>query len=373
MRNTIAILSFALVLAGCVSHKRIEQPPQAVQAQRVEAVPPASAGGLRFSAHVSPDSEVALAFRVPGYVVAMKQVRGQSGRMRDLAEGDRVTGGDLLVRIRKAEYQHKVQQSSSQVEAAKAAALKAQLDYGRASRLYGTQSITKPEFDSAQAQYDSTQAELRAAQAQTSEAEISLSDTSLVAPFGGYIVKKSVEMGSFVGAGTAAFSVANTDQVKIVVGVPDTVIRSVKLGQPVEVFVDAFPNRTFNARISRIATAADPTTRNFEVEIKIPNSEHLLEVGMIGSLRLKEADETKQQPSFLVPLSAIVQSSDAGGYGVFLLAKSNAGDIARLRPVEVGAVEGSEIRISDGLAAGDTVITTGATLLKDGQRVVVLK
>lgn len=372
MRNIIAILSFPLVLAGCVSHKRMEQPPQAVEAQRVEAVAPTNAGGLRFSAHVLPDSEVALAFRVPGYVVAMKQVRGQSGRMRDLAEGDRVTRGDLLVRIRRAEYQHKVQQSSSQVEAAKAAALKAQLDYSRASRLYATQSITKPDFDSAQAQYDSTQAELRAAQAQTSEAEISLSDTSLVAPFGGYIVKKSVEMGSFVGAGTAAFSVANTDQVKIVVGVPDTVIRSVKLGQPVEVFVDAF-HRTFHARITRIATAADPATRNFEVEIKIPNSKHLLEVGMIASLRLKEANETKQQPYILVPLSAIVQSSDAGGYGVFLLARSNAGDVARLRPVEVGAVEGSEIRISDGLAAGDMVITTGATLLKDGQRVQVLK
>jgi RND family efflux transporter MFP subunit len=373
MTNRIAILSFALMLAGCVSHKRIEQPPQAVQAHRIEAVAPANAGGVRFSAHVSPDSEVALAFRVPGYVVAMKQVRGQSGRMRDLAEGDRVSRGDLLVRIRKAEYREKVQQSASQVEAAKAAALKAQLDYGRASRLYASQSLTKPDFDSAQAQYNSTQAELRAAQAQTSEAEISLNDTSLIAPFGGYIVKKSVERGSFVGSGTAAFSIANTDQVKIVVGVPDTVVRSVKLGQPVQVFVDAFPHRIFNGRITRMATAADPTTRNFEVEIKIPNRRHLLAVGMIASLRLKDEGETKQQASFLIPLSAIVQSSDAGGYGVFLLAKSNTGDIARLRPVQIGAVEGSEIRVSDGLAAGDTVITTGATLLKDGQRVEVLR
>lgn len=372
MRTTIAILSFAL-MAGCVSHKQIEQPPQAVQAQRIEAVPAANVGGLRFSAHVSPDSEVALAFRVPGYVVAMKQVRGQSGRMRDLAEGDRVNRGESLVRIREAEYQDKVRQASSQVDAAEAAALKAKLDYERASRLYASQSITKPDFDSAQAKFDSSQAELRAAKAQTSETQVALRDTSLGAPFGGYIVKKSVELGSFVGSGTAAFSVANTDQVKIVVGVPDTVIRSLKLGQPVEVFVDAYPNRIFNARISRMATAADPTTRNFEVEIAIPNREHLLEVGMIGSLRLADGDKAKPQPSFLVPLSAIVQSSDAGGYGVFLLAKSNAGDIARLRPVEVGAVEGSEIRISSGLAAGDTVITTGATLLKDGQRVEVLK
>ena len=72
-------------------------------------------------------------------------------------------------------------------------------------------------------------------------------------------------------------------------GVPDTIVRTIKLGQPVEVGIDAFPTRTFHARISRMAAAADTNTRNFDVEVAIPNRDHLLKAGMIGSLQLATA------------------------------------------------------------------------------------
>ena len=81
--------------------------------------------------------------------------------MRDVAEGDRVSRGAVLVRIRSAEYQDKVRQASSQAAAAEAVAQKAKLDFDRATRLYDSQSITKPDFDAARAQYDATQAELK--------------------------------------------------------------------------------------------------------------------------------------------------------------------------------------------------------------------
>ena len=74
---------------------------------------------------------------------------------------------------------------------------------------------------------------------------------------------------------------------------PDTVVRSVRLGQPVEVGIDAFPTRTFHARISRMSSAADTITRNFEVEVAIPNHDHLLKAGMIGSLQFANADGGK--------------------------------------------------------------------------------
>jgi multidrug efflux pump subunit AcrA (membrane-fusion protein) len=95
----------------------------------------ASADGLRFSAVVTPDSEVPLAFRIPGYVISLKQVRGQDGRMRDLAEGDRVSRGAMLVRIRSSEYEDKVHEASSQAAAAEAVAVKAKLDFDRATHL----------------------------------------------------------------------------------------------------------------------------------------------------------------------------------------------------------------------------------------------
>ena len=372
MKTIIAILISMLTIAGCSSRVRIEQPPQAVQAQRIDSQSSTTAGGLRFSAVVTPDSQVPLAFRIPGYVISLKQVRGQGGGMRDIAEGDPVSQGAVLAQIRSTEYQDKVHQTDFQTKAEEAAAEKAKLDFERASRLFASDSITKPEFDAARAQYDSTQAKVRAAQAQTAEAQVSLRDTSLVAPFSGDIVKKSLELGSFVGPGVPAFALANTDTVKIIIGVPDTVVRSIRLGQQVEVAIDAFPTRTFHARISRISSAADTVTRNFDVEVAIPNHDHLLKAGMIGSLQLAGGDSQTSTPSVVVPLSAVVQAAD-GKYGVFVVSQSNNAEVARLRSIEIGPVNGTDITVANGLNNGDQIIIAGANLLKDGQRVEVLK
>lgn len=372
MKKTLTVLFLAPVLAGCHSSKAIQQAPQAVQTQRMQSDAASNGGGLRFSAVVTPDAQVPLSFRIPGYVIALKQVRGPDGRMRDISEGDRVSNGAILVRIRANEYQDKVRQASSQAAAAEAVAQKAKLDFDRATRLYGTQSLTKPEFDAARAQYDASQSELQAARALTSETEIALRDTSVAAPFDADIVKKSVELGSFVGPGVPVFVLAKTDIAKLVIGVPDTAVQSIRLGQPVDVVVDAYANRTFQARISRIASAADPATRNFEVEIAIPNRERVLKVGMIGSVQLTVKEGQELQATMKVPLSAIVQAKD-GSYGVFVVSGSKGGEIAQLRTVEIGPVIGTEITVLKGLSAGDEVITSGANLLKDGQRVEVVK
>ena len=114
--------------------------------------------------------------------------------MRDVAEGDKVSRGAMLVRIRSSEYEDKVHQASSQAAAAEAVFQKAKLDFDRATHLYDSQSLTKPDFDSARAQYDASQEQLKSARALTSEAEIALRDTSLIAPFDGDIVKKAVEL-----------------------------------------------------------------------------------------------------------------------------------------------------------------------------------
>ncbi len=372
VRKTIAIFSLLLVSVGCSPKKPLNQPPQGVQAQAIDKEAGSNADGLRFSAVVMPDSEVPLAFRIPGYVTSLKQVRGQDGRMRDIAEGDRVNRGVVLVHIRSSEYEDKVRQASSQAAAADAVANKAKLDFDRATHLYDSQSLTKPDFDAARAQYDASQEQLKSVRALTSEAEIALRDTSLVAPFDGDIVKKTVELGGFVGPGVPTLALARTDTVKIIVGVPDTVVRSVKVGQPVDVSIDAFPTRTFHARVSRMSSAADAVTRNFDIEVAIPNRDHLLKVGMIGSLQFANVDGGSQTSALQVPLSAIVQAKN-GKYGVFTVSESSGVAVAQLHTVEIGAVTGTRIRVLNGLQPGDRIITTGANLLKDGQRVEVLQ
>lgn len=372
VRKTSLLLTLALALAGCGSKKPIEQAPQAVQTKRISSDPTAANGVQRFSAVVEPDARVPVSFRIPGYVIAIKQTRGEGGALRDLAEGDRVKAGTVLVRIRSAEYEDKVHQAASQAAGAEAVALKAKLDYERATRLFASQSLTRADFDGAQAQYDSTRSQVTAARALTSEAEVALRDTSVVAPFDGEIVEKAVEFGAFVGPGSPVFAVARTDLVKIVIGVPDTALPSVTLGEPVDVSVDAYADRTFQARISRMATAADPRTGNFEVEVAIPNRDHALKTGMIGSLELAAGKGTTPQASLRVPLSAVVQAGKAG-YGVYVVTGAKGEETARLRPVEIGPVIGTDITVVRGLQNDDEVITSGANLLKDAQRVEIVK
>ncbi len=372
MSKTRTFVGLLLVTAGCGGSRPLPQAPQAVQTQRMRADLAANGGKLRFSALVEPDARVPVSFRIPGYVTALKQTPGEGGRMRDLAEGDRVSGGTVLVRIRSAEYEDKVRQAASQAGAVEAVAQKAQLDFDRATRLFASQSLTKADLDGAQAQYDATQSQLRAARALTSEAQIALRDTSVVAPFDGEIVGKSVELGAFVGPGAPVFVVARTNPVKIVIGMPDTTLPSVTLGERVDVSVDAYRDRTFQARISRIASAADPRTGNFAVEVAIPNPDHALKAGMIGSLELAAEKGAGPPSSFRVPISAIVQAG-ASGYGVYVVTGAKDGETAKLRPIEIGPVNGTDISVVRGLRDADEVITGGATLLKDGQRVEIVK
>ena len=160
---------------------------------------------------------------------------------------------------------------------------------------------------------------------------------------------------------------------KIVIGVPDTALRAVKLGQPVDVTVDAFGDRTFQARISRIASAADPRTRNFEVEVAIPNRDRALKAGMIGSLQL--AGGRGCRAADLLPRSVVGRSSRRAK-GVTASTSCPRPRAGRPRRCVRSRSDRSSAPTSGscaGLADDDEVITSGANLLKDGQRVEIVQ
>jgi RND family efflux transporter MFP subunit len=161
-----------------------------------------------------------------------------------------------------------------------------------------------------------------------------------------------------------AFMLANTHQVKVMFGVPDMMIRSLKSGQSIDVMTESMPDRTFHATVARIAPAADPKTRNFDVELHIDNPANELKPGMVVSLEIARGGA----PALAVPLDAVVRPASREGYAVFVVESSRA----KSRSVTLGEPMGNLVVLQSGLAKGEQVIVSGPALLIDGQPVRVV-
>jgi len=355
------------VLAGC--HQ--QPPPKQKPAVRVEVVSSGlTAGGkVVYSAVAEPKTTTPLAFRGPGYVERIMTVRSAIGGSRELGEGDRVRRGDVVANLREAEYRDQVDQAIGEVAAARAAAEKARLEFERTTRLFATQSVTKPEMETATAQRDATEAQLAAAQAALEEARLALRDTALAAPVDGDVLKKNVELGAYMGPGMPAFAVGDVSSIKVVIGLPDVALGSVSPGQSVTVTTDALPGRAFTARVSRIAAAADPVTRNFDVEVEIPNGDRLWRPGMIASVELDSV--SAQAAISLLPLTAFIWAP-GDRFAVMVVEGDGPETRARIRQVEVGDVVGNRVAVLRGLTPGERVISTGASMVADGEPIEVL-
>jgi RND family efflux transporter MFP subunit len=397
MRVLVGILSFTaiIILAGCGTEKAAGPEPVPVKVEIVatQEVRPA----WRYSGEIRPDTEVLMAFKQPGYIAALHQVRGADGRVRDIQVGDQVPAGTVLAHLRRNDYeatlntavgqeqstQGALEASRAQLVQAKADQTKADQDFERAQALYAAKAMTRPDYDAAVAQHDSAtagvqaamrqiearQGQLSAAQGQKTSAQIGLGDTNLVAPMPGVIVAKDVERGDLVAAGTRAFILDDIRVVKVNFGVPDNMVARFRIGSRVPVEVDAL-GRTLTGRITEIAASANRESRVFNIEVTLPNADRSLRVGMIASVRI---DQAGPQTVPVVPLTALITSeSGSNNYSVFAIQERDGKQFAKLKSVRIGEPVGKSVVISEGLLPGDRIIVNRTNQLADGSLVRVI-
>src|SRR5215467_11457356 len=268
-----SIALYAVTLIGC---SKAESEPRAITPVRTALVQEISTGSeTRYSANIVANAQVDLAFKSGGYVESIRRVRGADGQFRNVDIGDWVTRGTVLAVVRQKDYSDTREQARAQLARAQADYDHAKLNFDRTSNLYSAQSATKPEYDSAKAQNDSAIAGLNNAKATLAQAETALGDSSLRAPFDGWVVKRNVELGALVGPSTASFTVADTRSVRAVFGVPDNAMSKVKLGQRQAILTDVFP-QSFQGQVTAISPSADPKSRVYSVEVTIPNPKNQL-------------------------------------------------------------------------------------------------
>lgn len=361
-----ALLLAAGVTASSCSHRdAYDKPLTPVRVQLVQSL--AAANELRYSAAIEPKTRVDLAFKVGGYVRALGDANG-----RGVETGDRVSKGAVLARLQPTDYEERIAQARSQLAEATAAETAAKSAFDRASALFQSKSLSRPEYEQAQATYQSVQAKVAGARALVNQAENARGDTALTSPIDGIILKRLVEIGSLVGPGTGAFVLADVSSVKAVFGAPDTVVGSIKVGTLVPITTEAVPNRVFSGRVSNVAPMADPRSRVFDVELTIANNDRVLKPGMLAVLAIDgKQGATARLP--VVPLSAIVRpKTKPDGYAVFVVEESGGRAIARLRNVTVGEMTGNGIVVMDGLRDGEKIIVSGSTIVTDGETVSVI-
>ena len=249
----VVIAAGLLVMSGCGDGRAEVKgaAPIPVQTAAVEEVTVDTA--TEYSATIEPDTTVEMAFKVDGYVDSLLKAGG-----RDVQEGDFVTRGAVLARVRQSDYRASLDVSRAQALLAaeslnatmwqlsqvEAIHRKASLDADRAAALYQEKALTKPDYDAARAQLDSTRAQVEAARknveaqrnsvesakAQERLAGITFGDTALVAPMPAVVLEKRVERGSLVGRGTTAFRLGDLATVRMAFGVPDTLVVGLRLG-----------------------------------------------------------------------------------------------------------------------------------------------
>jgi RND family efflux transporter MFP subunit len=369
-RRISELAGLCALLAAMTGCQRNTQSPakSPVPVRLAEVTLYASREGLRYSASIVPFAQASLSFKSSGYITNIRQVVGADRRRRNTDTGDYVPSGTVLAQIRQQDLTNQVDQAEAQVGQATTQHVQAGQDYQRAKALYATQSLTRPDFDQAQARFESTLAAVNQASAVLHQAQLALKDSDLKAPFSGFILARNIELGNLATPATTAFTIVDTSAVKVSFGVPDYVLRQLRLGQELAIRLQDDP-RDYQGKVTSISPNADERNRVFAVQVTVANHGGHLRPGMIASLSLGESSPT---PAPSVPLSAIVPYPSQPGHFAVMVAQESSGKwTARLREVHLGETHESSIAVV-GVQPGEKVIAVGAQLLTDGEPIEVI-
>jgi RND family efflux transporter MFP subunit len=315
-----------------------------------------------------------------------------NGRLQEVNVrlGDPVRNGQVIARVEDSEIREQVRQAEATFKVGQASIRQREADLSlaknnldRSRNLYDRKLLPQQTFDDVDARYQAAVAQLDLARAQfeasksrLDELKITLTNTQIVAPVDGFVGKRFLDPGGFASTNAPVASVVDIRTVRMVANLVERDMRRVPTGTPAIVEVDAFPGEKFQGRVSRVAPIFDPATRTAEIEIEIPNPGYRLKPGMYARVNL--TIDTRKD-AVTIPRNALVDLQ--GKNGVFLAEAAQPTEgtrgggqaptlIAKFVAVEVGIRDGEHIEIKSGVNDGARVITTGASALKDGDRVV---
>jgi RND family efflux transporter MFP subunit len=290
--------------------------------------------------------------------------------------GDPVHRGQALAKIEDREIVEQIRQAEATYNVSQAtirqreADLKlAQNNLERSRSLFERDLLPRQTFDDTDARYQAAVAQLELAQAQMAQAKsrldelkINLANTVITSPVDGFVGKRTLDPGASVGVNTSFISVVDIRTVRLIINVVERDLRRITQGTAVATEVDAYPGETFQGTVARVAPILDPATRTAQVEIEVPNRGYRLKPGMYARARFTVEEHRN---ALVVPTASVVDQQ--GKLGVWV----PEGDQPKFTPVVVGIEQQDLTEVVSGLNEGQRVISTGATALRPGDRIVM--
>ncbi len=265
------------------------------------------------------------------------------GRVREIRfiEGTRVRRGDLLVKIDDRELAAQLARAQSELAIAKK-------ENERQSDLY-SQRV------SSQREYDTAANNLGVAQAQFDLISVQINKTSIRAPFDGVVGLRNVSEGEFITPTVLITTLLEDHPVKIDFAVPERFAGSIRKGDTVHFSVEG-SSRTFDATVYALESIIDPNTRTLGVRATSPNTDGALVPGAFAQIEVV----MPERDAVTVPSFALVP--ELRGQRVFVYHHGKADAVS----VTTGLRKEDRVEVTEGLVAGDTLITSGILQLKPG-------
>jgi len=270
--------------------------------------------------------------------------------------GDDVKEGDVLLKLRSDD-------DAAKLQSLQAVADLNEITYERDQKQFKLQAVS-------QATIDTDVANLKNAKAQVMQQQAILDKKTLRAPFAGHLGIRAVDLGQYLSAGTTIVTLQALDPIFMDFFVPQQAVDQIRIGQRVNVKVDAYKDRTFAGEISALNPRVDASSRNVQIRATLKNADHKLLPGMYATV-----DIATGAPQDLITLPQTAVTYNPYGDTVYIIdAKGTAANgkpqqIARQTFITTGATRGDQVAVLKGVNDGDMVVTSGQLKLHNGSLV----
>ena len=353
----ITVLAASLATTGCGDGKDAQagEPAPATQvgAENIGIVTVTRIeSGPQISGSIAPEREAAIRAELGGQILQTAVEAGQ-----------RVSRGQLLVRIDDTAVRDSYLSARSGVTAARSAADLAGRELDRMTKLVAAGALAEREAERAQSANAAAQSQLSDATARLTLAQQQLDNARVTAPFDGVVSERPANVGDVVAPGAALVTIVDPSSMRLEASVPAEQLASVRLGAPVSFSVSGYGDRTFTGKVTRVNPTADPATRQVRILVSIPNAGNTLVGGLFAEGRV--STEAREAP--VIPQSALDQRGTSPA-----VIRIRNGTAERV-PVQLGITDRIKetVEVRDGLAPGDTILLGAARGITEGSRVRV--